>query len=124
MAKRKRPELFTKKELKVMEALWNNDGRPMTKYDIAEKLDTEPTQIASMLQKLNEKKAIKQKGSVPRKSRLANLYLPAIEHKEYLASVLGFMRASDLFTTNDLMCALIDIAKEEDPDFMVNESTE
>lgn len=117
MVKRKRPNVFTKEELKVMEAMWRREDELLTRYDIADDLKIDPRSVASTIQRLLEKKMIRNRGSKPRGTRLAKVYSPAVSRKDYLSSMMGFMRASDLFSTNDFVFALVDIAEEDDENF-------
>lgn len=87
---RRKAELLTHSELEIMQVLWEAN-RPMTRFDIE---DASPTQgrstsgIYAILQRLEERGAIKKAGNILRGSKKTSMYIPSISYEGYLRYVL------------------------------------
>lgn len=87
---RRKAELLTQSEFEIMEVMWNM-GQPVTRFEIE---DNSPTQgrsvsgIYAILQRLEDRGAIKKAGSILRGSKRTTMYSPAISYEEYLRYVL------------------------------------
>ena len=76
---------LTKKELEIMEILWDND-KPLTASDIKEKHTVNPNTVEACLRTLLKKEKIKVADIVYSNTVLCRSYTPVLKRDEYWAS--------------------------------------
>lgn len=113
---RRKAELLTHSELEILEVLWKAE-RPITRFEIE---DAAPARrrstsgIYAILQRLEERGAIKKAGSVLRGSKKTALYVPAMTYEDYLRYVLKHIYIPESGESRTkLIDTLIALAKED-----------
>lgn len=87
---RRKRQILTKAEKRIMEVLWEED-RPLTRFEIADKLGLHPISVWDRLQDMLEKGVVGTAGHTVIKKMSAILYEPKISYQKYVRHILDLL---------------------------------